>query len=91
MCSDEFLLKHALRSIAIAVSPLWNKLPPALLQLSDQSYEFTKTSHLAFSPQLFQSKLKTLLFNKSYPDSSSRLFPTPTSPSQLQTPSTIAG
>ena len=31
----------------------------------------TKTSPVAISPQLFHSKLKTLLFNKSYPDSSS--------------------
>jgi len=39
------------------------------------------TSPLAISPQLFHSKLKTLLFNKSYPKSS----PSPTP--QLQTPS----
>jgi len=33
------------RSIAIAVPPVWNKLPPALphLGLSDPSYELTKT------------------------------------------------
>src|SRR6218665_483283 len=35
------------------------------------SYELTQTSPLAISPQLFNSKLKTLLFSKSYPDSSS--------------------
>src|SRR6218665_854272 len=29
------------------------------------------TSHHTISPHLFHSKLKTLLFNKSYPDSSS--------------------
>src|SRR6218665_3866082 len=75
-------------SIAIAISPLWNKLPPALRQLSDPSYELTKTPPLAICPQLFHSKLKTLLFNKSYPDLSS--FPLPPSTSQLQTPSTIA-
>src|SRR6218665_1680367 len=69
-------LKFADRSIAIAVPPLWNKLPPALRQLSDPSYKLTKTSPLAISPQLFHSKLKTLLFNKSYPDlTSSPYFP----------------
>src|SRR6218665_2412582 len=51
--------------------PLWNKLPPALRQMSDPSYELPQTSPLAISPQLFHSKLKTLLFSKSYPDSSS--------------------
>src|SRR6218665_3528337 len=40
-------------------------------ELSDPSYELTRTSPLAISPQLFHSKLKTLLFSKSYPDSSS--------------------
>src|SRR6218665_495237 len=59
------------RSIAIAGPPLWNKLPPALRQLSDPSYELTQTSPLAISPQIFHSKLKTLLFSESYPDSSS--------------------
>jgi hypothetical protein len=62
-------LKFANRSIAIAVPPLWNKLPPVLRQISDPSYELTKTSPLAISPQVFHSKLKTLLFHKSYPDS----------------------
>ena len=62
-------LKYANRSIAIAVPPLWNKLPPVLRQISDPSYELTKTSPLAISPQVFHSKLKTLLFHKSYPDS----------------------
>src|SRR6218665_2535058 len=47
------------------------KLPPALRQISDPSYELTKTAPLAISPQLFHSKLKTLLFKKSYPASSS--------------------
>src|SRR6218665_3520695 len=51
--------------------PLWNKLPPVLRQMSDPSYELTQTSPLAISPQLFHSKLKTLLFSKSYPDPSS--------------------
>jgi len=37
-------------------------------KLSDLSYELTKSSPLAISPQIFHSKLKTLLFNKSYPD-----------------------
>src|SRR6218665_1963808 len=55
----------------IAVPPLWNKLPPALRQLSDPSYELTKTPPLAISPQLFHPKLKPLFFNKSYPDLSS--------------------
>src|SRR6218665_3553831 len=64
-------LKFSNRSIAVAVPPLWNKLPPALRQISDPSYELTRTSALAISPQLFHSKLKTLLFSKSYPDSSS--------------------
>ena len=34
-------------------------------------YELIKIAPLPVSPQLFHSKLKTLLFNKSYPDSSS--------------------
>src|SRR6218665_3409333 len=58
-------------SLALVLPPLWNKLPPALRQMSDPSYELTQTSPLAISPQLFHSKLKTLLFSKSYPDSSS--------------------
>jgi len=41
-------------------NPLWNKLPPALRQISDPSYELMKTSPLAIPPQLFHSKLKTL-------------------------------
>src|ERR1043165_3642395 len=56
------------RSIAIAVPPLWNKLPAVLRQISDPSHELTKTSPLAISPQVFHSKLKTLLFHKAYPD-----------------------
>src|SRR6218665_875558 len=64
-------LKFSNRSIAVAVPPLWNKLHPALRQISESSYELTQTSPLKISPQLFQSKLKTLLFSKSYPDSSS--------------------
>src|SRR6218665_3713059 len=76
-------LKFADRSIVIA-APLWNKLPPALRKLSDPSYELTKSSPLAISPQLFHSKLKTLLFNRSYPDLSS----SPTS-LPVSTPNTI--
>src|SRR6218665_2709539 len=64
-------LKLSNRSIAVAAPPLWNKLPPALRQTSAPSYELTQTSPLAISPQLFPSKLKTLLLSKSYPDSSS--------------------
>src|SRR6218665_952298 len=52
-------LKFDDRSRAIAVPPLWNKLPPALRQLSDPSYELTKTAALAVSTQLFHSKLQT--------------------------------
>jgi len=33
------------------------------------SYERTQISPLAISPQIFHSKLKTLLRSKSYPDS----------------------
>ena len=62
-------LKFSNRSIAVAVPPLWNKLPPALRQMPDPSYELTRTSPLAISPQLFHScRLKTLLFSKSFPD-----------------------
>src|SRR6218665_3831592 len=61
-------LKFSNRSI-VAVPPLWNKLPPALRQISGPTYELTQTSSLAISPQLFHSKLKTLLFSKSYSDS----------------------
>src|SRR6218665_3388003 len=64
-------LKFSNRSIAVAVPPPWNKLPPALRQISDPSYELPRTSPIAISPQLFHNKLKTLLFSKSYPDSSS--------------------
>src|SRR6218665_2139860 len=64
-------LKFSNRSIAVAVPPLWNKLPPALRHISDPSYELTRISPLAISPQLFHSKLQTLLISKSYPDSSS--------------------
>src|SRR6218665_3034106 len=59
------------RSAGLGGTSLWNKLPPALRQMSDPSYELTQTSPLAISPQLFHSKLKTLLFSESYPDSSS--------------------
>jgi len=59
----------------------------SLPKISDQSYELNQKSPLAISPQLFHSKLKVLLLNKSYPDSSSSPH---LSPSQLQTPSTIA-
>ena len=38
-------------------------------QISVPSYELAKTAPLAISSQLFHSKLKTPLFNKSYPDS----------------------
>src|SRR6218665_368344 len=54
-----------------ALPPLWNKLPPALRQISESSYELTQTSLLKISPRLFHSKLETLLFSKSYPDLSS--------------------
>src|SRR6218665_1218517 len=77
-------LKFSNRSIAVAVPPLWNKLPPALRQISDPTYELTQASPLAISPQLFHSKLKTLLLSKSYPDSSSP----PYLPS-VSTPNTI--
>src|SRR6218665_3703904 len=36
-------LKFSNRSIALALPPLWNKLPPALRQMSDPSYELTQT------------------------------------------------
>ena len=61
-----------------------NKLLPALLQISDPSYELTKTSHLA--PQLFHFKLKTLLFYQSYPDSSSSPYLSPCLNSKHYTP-----
>src|SRR6218665_2629611 len=61
-------LKFSNRPIAVAVPPLLNKLPPALRQVSESSYELTQTSPLKISPRLFHSKLKTLLFGKSYPD-----------------------
>src|SRR6218665_1577719 len=65
-------LQFSNRSIAVAVPPLWNKLPPALRQMSDPS---CIRAHSNLSPchlsQLFHSKPKTLLFSKSYPDSSS--------------------
>src|SRR6218665_3307360 len=51
--------------------PLWNKLPPALRQISESSYELTQMSPHNISPRFFHSKLKTLLFGKSYPDLSS--------------------
>src|SRR6218665_457950 len=54
-------LKFADRSIlAIAVPPLWNRLPPALRKLSDPSYELTRrpephpllSRHNSFIPNL---------------------------------------
>src|SRR6218665_1645221 len=39
-------LKFPNRPIAVAPPPLWNKLPPALRQMSDPSYELTQTSPL---------------------------------------------
>src|SRR6218665_2817865 len=39
-------LKFSNRPIPLAVPPLWNKLPPALRQISDTSYEHTQTSPL---------------------------------------------
>ena len=65
-------LKFSNRSIAIAVPPIWNELPPELRQISDPSYNLTKSPPLAVFPKVFHSKLKTLLFLKSYPD-----FPSP--------------
>src|SRR6218665_801049 len=62
-------LKFSDRSIAIAAPPLWNKLPPALRQLHVSVRSILRTHQnrtLAISPQLFHSKLKILLFNKSY-------------------------
>lgn len=44
---------------------LWNKLSPELPQVSDPSYELTKTSYLAISPKVSHSKRKTLLLHKS--------------------------
>ena len=38
------------------------KTPTCTKTISDPSYELTKTSHLAVFPQVFHSKLKTLLF-----------------------------
>src|SRR6218665_4092039 len=60
----------SLCSIAIAV-PLFGANSRQHFDKYDQSYELNKTSPLVISPQLFHSKLKTLLFNKSHPDSSS--------------------
>src|SRR6218665_3057288 len=77
-------LKFANRSLAIAVPPLWNKLLPVLMQISDPSYKLTKTSPLVISLQLFHSKLKTLLFSKSCPNSSSSPYLLP-----ILTPNTI--
>src|SRR6218665_793477 len=70
-------LKFYNRSIAVAVQPLWNKLPPALRQMSESSYELTQISLLKISPRLFHSKLKTLLFGNSYPDLSSSSYLAP--------------
>ena len=66
-------LKFANHSVARAVPPFWSKVLLVLRQigLSYPSCKLTKTSPLAISPQLFHSKLKTLLFNKSCPDPSS--------------------
>src|SRR6218665_2813164 len=71
------LLKFSNHSIAVAVPPLWNKLPPALRQISESSYELTQTSPLKISLRLFHSQIKTLLFSKSYPDLSSSSYPPP--------------
>src|SRR6218665_3390331 len=71
------LLKFSNHSIAVAVPPLWNKLPPAFRQISESSYELTQPPPLKTSLRLFHSKLKTLLFSKSYPDLSSSPSPPP--------------
>src|SRR6218665_1118648 len=51
-------LKFSDRSIAIAVPPLWNKLPPALQQLSDPFYELTKPHSLLYLHSSFTPNLK---------------------------------
>src|SRR6218665_135262 len=63
-------IKFSNCSIAIAFPLFGKKLPLVKPQISDPSYERTHTFLLAISPQLFHSKLKTLLFSKSYLDSS---------------------
>src|SRR6218665_3615015 len=60
---------HAHRKSNTCLSA-WNKLPPALRQISDPSYELTQTSPLAISPHLFHSKLKTLLLIHRLPHTS---------------------
>ena len=86
--------KFANRSVAIAVPPLWNKLTPVLRKISDPSYELTQTAqphlfHLSTALSL-HTETRLPLFSKSYPDSSSTFYNIPPSPSELQTPPTIA-
>src|SRR6218665_978536 len=68
-CSTLLSPRHSHLLIALYSCPAsLEQTPTSLRQLSDPSYELTKTLPLAISPQLFHSKLKTLLFNKSYAD-----------------------
>src|SRR6218665_2569268 len=46
-------LKFSNRSISVADQSLWNKLPPALRQMSDPSYEPAQTSPLKISSGSF--------------------------------------
>src|SRR6218665_1666153 len=80
-------LKSADRSIAIAVPPVWNKLMPALRQISDHPTNSPK-------PCLLLSLLGSFTPNRKHCSSTNPILIhplLPTSlPSQLQTPSTIA-
>src|SRR6218665_2569587 len=45
-CGRRLIRRLGVYSIARAVSSIWNKLQPVLSQISDPSYELTKTSPL---------------------------------------------
>jgi len=49
MCSDEFFLKHALRSCPASLEQTPANIATTI---SDPSYELTKTASLAISPAL---------------------------------------
>src|SRR6218665_1116980 len=76
-----------LASDTTGAPPLWDKLPPGLRQISDRSYEHTKTSPLAITHSSFTAKLKRC---SSIIPILIHSFSLPPFPSQLLTQSNIA-
>src|ERR1043165_2320269 len=72
-------LKFSNRAISITAPRLWNDLPPEFQTFSVPPPSSSITHHhlpqalLSIPPKAFHSKLKFLLFNNSYPDSTEHL------------------